>query len=241
MTPAMSTPATPLPGSGSHGGSEGGSPLLTDRRGFLMIGGAGIALSALLVGCSRKDPELLETGSMPQAADVTTTTAPGSPEMDLTLLRTLQSIELLAVDTYTTLAASTLITNAAVKPAFETFKSHHSEHAELVAGWISKAGGTPVDKANEYLKTEVIDKAVEALADESGVLHLAVEIENIAAQSYTLAGGSMTTPSLRQTVMSIGPSEARHMSVIYGILETPQVPLPQMPTRNAAPKRALLP
>lgn len=233
MTPEMPRPTSPTP--------QTKIGPATDRRSFITAGGAAIALSAFLVSCSRKDKELIETGSMPKPADVTTTTAPGDADMDITLLRTLQSIELLASDTYATLLSSGLITTTAVTTAFEAFKAHHEEHAGMVAKWVTKAGGEPYDKANEYIKTQTIDPAAEALAAEADVLALAVEVENIAAQTYALAGGSLTTPALRQSAMSIGPSEARHMSVIYGLLATPQVPLPEMPTRDAAPKRALLP
>lgn len=230
MTPGMSNP---MPDNESNA--------LLNRRTFITVGGAAIALSALLVGCSRKDKEVVKTGSMPQKVDVTTTTAPGSPDMDVTLLRTAQSIEVLAVETYSALLASSHITNAEIAPAFETFKAHHTQYADMLSKWVSDEGGQPFDKPNEYLKTQTIDPALDAIADEKGVLALAVEIENIAAQTYTLAGGTMTTPDLRRSMMSIAPSEARHMSVIYGMLATPAVPLPEMPTRDAAPKRALLP
>lgn len=213
---------------------------LPDRRSFFLVGGAAVAASTVLVSCSNKR-KFIQTGSTPSTAAATTTTAPGSQEMDVTLLRTAQSIEVLAIETYKAMLDGGIVKDALITDAFKLFQSQHRDHQQAVSKLVTLAGGEPYDQANPYLKAQTVDPAVNALTDPTSVLKLAVEIENLAAQTYTLAGGVLTRPALRQSAMAIGPSEARHMSVLYGMLETPQVPLPLMPTTGAAPPKAYLP
>ena len=66
-------------------------------------------------------------------------------------------------------------------------------------------------------------------------MKLAIIVENTAAQTYTQAGGIFTTAELRAAIMSIGATEARHLTVLYGVAAGNPVPLPFMPTRDAAP------
>lgn len=213
---------------------------LANRRSFLLMGGGTVAVAAVLASCSRSKPKVVKTGSTPSTADVTTTTAPSSPEGDVVLLRTAQSIEALALKTYEKILAGGKVTDAGATEMIKLFEKHHQEHSDALTGQIQALGGEPYTDANEYLDQTVITAQLDAIEDQAGALKLVVEIENIAAQTYTLAGGEMTTPELREFVMSIGPSEARHMSVVYGLLKTPQVPLQVMPTREAASGKALV-
>ena len=68
------------------------------RRSFLTIGGATVLGSALLVACGQRSrpSRSRRPAPRPPQPSSTTTTAPGSHEIDLTLLRTASSIEVLA-------------------------------------------------------------------------------------------------------------------------------------------------
>ena len=79
----------------------------------------------------------------------------------------------------------------------------------------------------------MVDKAVAELTDQTSVLVLARDLENLAAQTYVEAGGVFTTPELRQTGMSIGETEARHITVLNIALGYAPVPLPLLPTAKA--------
>ena len=224
------------PSTGASGSEKQAVLGLPDRRSFFRIGGMTIAATAVIASCSRKKAgNVAQTGTTPSTSASTTTTNPGSQVTDVTLLRTAQSIEILAVETYQQAIDSGLLTTAAVLDAAKLFQSQHRDHAGLLAATVRTAGGTPYDQANAYLKSTVVDAAVAALTDQESVIKLALELENTAAQTYTYSGGVLTTPELRQTLMSIGGVEARHMSVLYGALQSPQVPLPLMPTRDAVP------
>ncbi len=82
--------------------------------------------------------------------------------------------------------------------------------------------------------------AMEGLTDEESVVRFAFVLENAAAQTYTLAGGLLNTPVLRQAILSIGGVEARHAAVLNGVLGEPQVPDVFLPTDQAAPPESFV-
>ena len=45
-------------------------------------------------------------------------------------------------------------------------------------------------------------------------MNLALALEEAAAQTYVFAGGALSTPALRSTIMTIGGVEARHAAVL---------------------------
>ena len=206
---------------------------LPQRRAFL-VGGAAVAGSAFLAACGKK-----KHGQTPLTGDVgtepatTTTTAPGSRDTDETLLQTALSVELLAVDTYQKALDSDLLTTAAYVDVVKLFQSQHVDHAGALQDPIKAFNATPVTAPNQYLLDSIVDKEVSELTDETSVLVLARELENIAAQTYTEAGGVFTTSELRQASMSVGEIEARHITVLNGALGYTLVPLSFMPTRLA--------
>ena len=211
------------------------------RRSFLTVGGATVAGSAILAACAtKKPPQTPVTGSTEAAPASTTTTAPGSADTDITLLRTAQSIEVLAVQTYGTALTSGLLTTPSLIDMIKLFQSQHQDHAGLIASVTRDQGGTPYDTANKYLDVEVVTPALAAATDEASIVALATELENTAAQTYTLAGKVLTTPEMRAALMSIGATEARHLTVLYGVAALNPVPLPFMSTQGAAPEEAYI-
>jgi hypothetical protein len=46
------------------------------------------------------------------------------------------------------------------------------------------------------------------------VVALALALETAAAQTYAFAGGALSTPALRSTIMTIGGIEARHAAIL---------------------------
>jgi hypothetical protein len=59
-----------------------------------------------------------------------------------------------------------------------------------------------------------VQPALDVLADEAGVVQLAYDLEAAAAQTYAFAGGALSVPALRSTIMTIGGIEARHAAVL---------------------------
>jgi hypothetical protein len=211
------------------------------RRSFLTLGGVTVAGSAVLVGCaSPKKNQLPVTGTTEAPPSSTTTTAPGSAETDLTLLRTAQSIEVLAISAYADALKSGLLTTPAIVDAITLFKNQHSDHANLLASTIRTIGGTPFDTANNYLDVTIVQPGLAAAKTELEVVALATTLEDTAAQTYTLAGGVLTTSQLRAAAMSIGATEARHLTLLLGVQNLNPVPLAFMPTRKSTPEESYI-
>lgn len=206
-----------------------------DRRTFLRIGGATVAMSAVIAACGSEsaDEQLPVTGTLPGEAADPRTAPPGNPELDLNLLRTGQSIEVLAIQTYEAALGTDFVTDTALRDAIALFRDQHRDHANTLAALIRQQGGEPYDEPNAYLDTNVVGPARDALAAEEDVVLLAVDLENTAAQTYVFAAEVLTTPELRQGIMSIGGIEARHLAVLALVQDQPPAPFSFMPRRAA--------
>jgi rubrerythrin len=221
---------------------------LPDRRGFLKIGGMSVALSALAVACVYPDKEktqLANTGSFAPAPSTSVPENPGSALVDATLVLTAISIERLAIDTYEAALKAGWLDLAILKEVATYFHDQHRDHAGVLESFARQLGqdGAAV-KANEFLKKEVVDVAVDAISKEQGskaqaqtdTLKLAMSLEDAAAQTYAKAGGILTTKVMRQGIMSIGSIEAKHVSLFASVLQQQIVPFSFEHTNGAAPE-----
>lgn len=179
------------------------------RRQLFKVGGATIVGAAVLAACGSDDDDT-------DAAGGTTTTGAGSTDssMDLPLARTAASLEKLAVDTYQVGIDSGLVTTAAIGEAAMLFQEHHQAHLDALNGAISSAGGEEVTEQNQAVFDALVAPAVAAAAAEADIVKLALDLELAAAQTYAFAGGALSAPSLRSTIMTIGGIEARHAAVL---------------------------
>jgi rubrerythrin len=217
---------------------------LPSRRSFLTVGGAAVAGSALLAACGQTPKnQIAQTGTTPPQPSSTTTTAPGSPEMDVSLLRTASSIEILAINTYETFLTSAALSGASAadtKSAIELFRSQHQQHLGLLSTVTTDAGGEPYTEANLYLNYEVVAPTLLSVKTAADVQALATTLEDTAAQTYVYAGGVLTTQNLRMALMSIGATEARHLTTLYLLQQQQPVPLSIFSTAKAAPPDSLI-
>jgi hypothetical protein len=202
----------------------GGTPLSTDdkaallgvpspgRRQLFKIGGATIMGAAVLAACGSDDDT--SAGNATTSTTAMGTTGGGGDNMDLALARTAASLEQLAVDTYQTGIDSGLVTTMAIADAAVLFQSHHQSHLDALNGAIRDAGGDEVTEPNQAVYDALVKPAVEAAATEADIVKIAFDLENAAAQTYVFAGGTLTVPGLRSTIMTIGGIEARHAAVL---------------------------
>jgi hypothetical protein len=183
------------------------------RRSFFKLGGATLMGAAVLAACGSDDDD--EGGTTTTAGeDTPDTTEGGGGDMDIALARTAASLEKLAVDVYQTAIDSGLVTTAAIGDAAGLFQSHHQEHLDALNAAISGAGGEEVNEANQAVFDALVQPALDTLSDEAGVVVLAYDLEAAAAQTYAFAGGALSVPALRSTIMTIGGIEARHAAVL---------------------------
>jgi Ferritin-like domain len=177
------------------------------RRSFFKLGGATIIGAAVLAACG-------DTDDNTTASTTSTTTAGSESSMDLPLARTAASLEKLAVDTYQTGIDSGLVTTMAIADAATLFQSHHQDHLDALNAVITDAGGEAVTEPNEAVFKALIEPAVKAAKAEADIAKIAFDLESAAAQTYVFAGGQLSTPVLRSTIMTIGGIEARHAAVL---------------------------
>ena len=195
------------------------------RRNFFKVGGVTLMGAAVLAACGDDDSA--------SSGDDSTDDAP-TPDgsMDLPLARTAASLEKLAVDTYTTAAGSGLVTTAAIGDAAMLFLEHHQAHLDALNGAIRNAGGTEVTEQNTAVFDALVKPALEAATKEADVVQLALDLELAAAQTYAFAGGQLSVPALRSTIMTIGGIEARH-AVVLQMAAQGKTPLDVFPDGRA--------
>ena len=162
----------------------------------------------------------------PATMGTTPASTPAGGVDDLVLARTAASLEKLAVGVYGTAAG--LLTTPAIKDAASMFAGHHQQHLDALNGVITKAGGTAVTEQNKAVYDALIAPALAAAKTEGDAVKLAVMLEEAAAQTYVFAGGALSTPALRSTIMTIGGVEARHAAVLHmaGLAQTPSEVFP---------------
>jgi hypothetical protein len=216
------------------------------RRQLLKLGGLTIASTALLAACVEPNStdQIAVTGTLIPVPTTVEPEDPGSAEVDATLVLTALSIELLAVDTYQAVLDNNWLEAPLLVEVAKYFQGQHRDHAGALSQQARRLGQNPdAVTANPFLVTEVITPATDEIKAGGGAelvqtlsLTLAKDLEVTAAQTYTKAGGILTTPELRQTIMSIGGIEARHCTVLSVVLGEQPVPFALEPTVAAAPK-----
>ena len=171
-----------------------------NRRRFMELSGLAVVGGTLLAACGN-DKKKSESGGATQttAAATATTAASGALKTDQTIARTAASLENFAVAVYdkAIMNAAALKISAPVAKAATLFKAQHEDHAKA------------------------FETKIAALKTEQDVLNLAFGLEQIAAQTYQGVGMKLSTPMLRQTAMTVGGVEARHMAILAHFLTPP--------------------
>lgn len=210
------------------------------RRQMFKMGGATLLGAAVLAACGDDDdtsaPTSGDTGDGGEAAE--------GGNLDLTLAKTAASVEALAVAVYTNPAVGEIVTNETVLSAAGLFAEHHQAHQDALNGVVTGAGQEAVTEPNQVL----FDALVQPVLDdpsEAKVLQLALDLEGAAMTTYTFAGGELSTPELRSTIMTIGGVEARHWAALTFVATSdPAAIFPEgrafMPAELAVPDEALI-
>lgn len=187
-------------------------PLL-ERRGFLRLGGATIAMAAVFAACGNGDNDATsddEAGEEDAKGD----------ERDATILRTSASVALAAVDFYEQAIDSGLLATQAAADAAKAFQAHHREHADLFNGTAKAAGGEATERPNTVV-TQALDGPLSQAKDEPAVLAFALQLENTALATYLAGVGRFEDMAFNRATMSAGGVVARHAAVLAGLLRQP--------------------
>lgn len=200
-----------------------GRPLraVASRRTFL-LGGAAVAGGLVLAAC----------GGGKKAATSTSTSAAtgGALSGDDAIAGTAASLENLAVAAYTMgLSAATAGKLGTVPPAVATFattaKAQHTAHAAAFNAVLTAAGRPAVTKPDPVV-LPTVTAAFGKVTDVTGLAQLALELENVAANTYMSdLGMSIQSSQLVSALATIQPVERQHVSILYFVLG--QYPVPE--------------
>lgn len=185
------------------------------RRGFFKIGGVTLLGATVLAACGDDDEDVAESGTAP-----TTTAgedggeAPADGSLDVTLAKTAASVENLAVAAYQTAIDSGIVTDATIGAAAAAFRDHHQAHADAINGVVTGAGAEAITDPNQVLFDALVQPVLDAGPTQDSLVQLAYDLETAAVQAYAFAGGNLSTPALRSTIMTIGGVESRHAAVL---------------------------
>jgi hypothetical protein len=187
-----------------------------NRRRFMRLSGLAMVGGAVLAACG--DDKKSEGGS---ATETTASTAAGN-KTDQTIARTAASLEIFAVAVYdkAIMNAAALKISDPVAKAATLFKSQHDEHAKAFNAAAVQLGGQPFTDPNPTA-AKAFEAQIAALKTEQDVLKFAFALEEIAAQTYQGVGMKLSTPMLRQTAMTVGGVEARHMAILAHFIKPP--------------------
>lgn len=191
------------------------------RRTFLRSSGLAVVGAVALAACSDDDEDPAETGTPPNESTTTTAAAPEGPTAgDVDLAIAAIQIENTAIAAYTAVAdaRSADLRAAGVADAAILFRDHHREHAGALNGLLTDNGAEAVPE-DEFFAGITLPTADEiATLPIADIAAFARGLENQAAQTYITAIPRLSLPALRQSLMSIGSIEAKHVTAYDLIL-----------------------
>lgn len=174
-------------------------------RGGLAVGLLGTG--ALLFGAGRA-----------RAAGSTPTGSSSANANDIMALQTAASIENLAVSVYTAAAGLPFIKtgNPTVAEFISKTTAQHAAHATAFNAAIAHAGGKEQHGVDPKYAA-MLQSQLPNIKNAGDVVAVAVNLEDVAAQTYTKYVGEVTTPALRTLFGSVAPVEAQHRSVLLAV------------------------
>jgi hypothetical protein len=172
---------------------------------MLAAAGAGGGVASALAAC----------GGGSDNPEVTQTVSPDQARSDASVMNSLLDLERMAVLAYT--VGMGRLKGSALALA-RTFREHEVEHRRAVELAIRDLGAHPVPPRPQRSYTD----GFPPLGDARAVLRFALDVENTQISAYGESLGSLVTPDLRSTLLSILAVEAEHMAAILGELHEPQ-------------------
>ena len=192
-----------------------------NRRRFMKLSGLAAVGGTVLAACG-DDKKDEKSGGAAETTATTAASASAGNKTDQTIARTAASLEIFAVAVYdkAIMNASALKISDGVAKAAVLFKSQHDEHAKAFNAAATQLGGQPYSEPNPTA-AKAFEAQIAALKTEQDVLKFAFALEQIAAQTYQGVGMKLSTPMLRQTAMTVGGVEARHMAILAHFITPP--------------------
>jgi hypothetical protein len=184
------------------------------RRAFLRSGGLAVVGAVALAACSDDDGGSAgDSGTtVPPSAGNGDEAGPTAGDVDLAIAAI--QIENTAIAAYDAVAEvrSADLQAAGAADAALLFRDHHEEHRGALNGLLNDNGMNSVPE-EEFFGGIMLPSASDlANLPITDIAAFARGLENQAAQTYITAVPRLSLPSLRQTLMSIGSIEAKHVA-----------------------------
>lgn len=188
------------------------------RRTFLRTGGLAVVGAVALAACSDDDEDPAETGQATVPADEGDGEA-GPTAGDVDLATAAIQIENTAVAAYNAVADArgADLQAAGAADAALLFRDHHIEHAGALNGLLTDNGAEAISTDELFAGITLPSEDDIATLPITDIAAFARGLENQAAQTYIDAVPRLSLGVLRQSLMSIGAVEARHVGA-YDIL-----------------------
>lgn len=194
------------------------------RRGFFLGAAGAVALGAA-AACSRG------SSGTPKPSSSAPKPPPPPPETytgDLKVVALATALENLAVSAYSgALQKAGAGQLGTVPPAVATFiqtaMKQHSDHAQAWNAVLSKAGKPTINDAPLSITQDQVNM-LNAATSVPDVAKLALNLENVAAQTYTFATANVADAGGIMTAATIQPVETMHAAILNFILG--QYPIP---------------
>jgi hypothetical protein len=161
----------------------------------LLAGGVGAALVALL--------------AQPAAAD---------KALDVQILQTASSLEILAVSTYGAALTLPFIKNgnAVVVKFAQTTMMQHDAHKQAFQAQTTALGGKAQDQPNPKYKP-IVDAAVPTLKAPADVVKLATTLETVATETYLSDLNQFSDAKSKEVMASIMGVESQHLATLRAV------------------------
>ena len=193
--------------------------MTVSRRAFLLVAAAGA-----VAGCSG--------GSHPRAATTTTTSTtapPGLPQPsgDVAVAARAAALENATAAAYASVLGLDRLgaVPAGLKGLWQTFESHHRDHATAWNAILTAAGEAAVTSGDAGFAGSVVAPGLAAVKDLGGAVAFVVGIERAMAATYLMAiDGTLTTAGALQTAAAIQPMEMQHAAMLELLAGTDPVP-----------------
>ena len=192
------------------------------RRGLLKVGGLTVSLGPLVAACGSDEEEGApgRVGYAPVPTDLPTVTVD-----DAVFLRTITSLEYSILDVYAMIQSYGVLDERA-DAMIDRFVEDHTRQAGGMAELTTSVGGEPYECANSWYAERIIPPLFERIdgneAEEippsddpaRDLLQIAYAFESMLGATYQQFVERLTTPELRQEVVTYGAEEVRHAAAI---------------------------
>jgi len=184
----------------------------TDRRRILRNGGFGLSTLAArgLLGTAF-GAAVLNILGRPVAAQ--------GADVDVQILQTASSLEVLAVATYDAALGLPFIRNgnAVVKEFAMTTMDQHDQHRQAFQSQTEALGGQAQNEPNPP-NQQVVDDALPTLMNPLDVANLAATLEEVATDTYLANLALLEDPDVRSLMGSVMGVECQHLATLRAVI-----------------------